>query len=131
MNGLPNSSQRADLRRRAVTLFFLWSSVAFAVETVTPCALALTQAGEKASAGTITFEERVAYQYAIEEVYWRHRIWPKENPSPKPSLDQVMSRADIEKKVQEYLRNSQALEDYWQRPITAERLQAEMDRMPQ
>src|SRR5207244_12201496 len=26
-------------------------------------------------------------------------------------------------------RNSQTLEDYWQRPITAERLQAEMDRM--
>src|SRR6266480_4748699 len=27
------------------------------------------------------------------------------------------------------LRKSQALEDYWQRPITAEELQAEMDRM--
>jgi len=24
--------------------------------------------------------------------YWRHRIWPKENPNPKPSLDAVMSR---------------------------------------
>ena len=23
------------------------------------------------------FEDRVAYQRAIEEVYWRHRIWPK------------------------------------------------------
>ena len=29
----------------------------------------------------------------------------------------------------DYLRNSQALEDHWQRPITAEQLQAEMDRM--
>src|SRR5438874_528245 len=27
--------------------------------------------------------------------------------------------------------NSQALEDYWQRPITADQLQAEMDRMAQ
>ena len=27
------------------------------------------------------------------------------------------------------MRKSQALEDYWQRPITAEQLQAEMDRM--
>src|SRR5439155_17938984 len=26
---------------------------------------------------TLTFAERVAYQYAIEEVYWRHRIWPR------------------------------------------------------
>ena len=78
---------------------------------------------------TLTFAERVAYQRAIEEVYWRHRIWPKERPDPKPSLDAVMSQAQLEKKVEDYLRKSQALEDYWQRPITAEQLQAEMDRM--
>jgi N-acetylneuraminic acid mutarotase len=78
---------------------------------------------------TLTFAQRVEYQRAIEEVYWRHRIWPKENLNPKPSLDAVMSQAQIEKKVADYLRNSQALEDYWQRPITAEDLQAEMDRM--
>src|SRR5206468_7377110 len=76
-------------------------------------------------------EERVADQRAIEEVYWRHRLWPKERPAPKPSLDAVMSQTQLEKKVADYLRNSQALEDYWQRPITAEQLQAEMDRMAQ
>ena len=79
----------------------------------------------------LTFAERVAYQRAIEDVYWRHRIWPKENPDPKPSLDAVMSQAQLEKKVTDYLHNSQALEDYWQRPITAAQLQAEMDRMAQ
>ena len=42
-----------------------------------------------------------------------------------------MSQAQLEAKVADYLRNSQALEDYWQRPITAEQLQAEMDRMAQ
>jgi len=73
----------------------------------------------------------VAYQRAIEEVYWRHRIWPEERPDPKPSLDAVMSQAQLEKKVEGYLRNSQALEDYGQRPITSEELQAEMDRMAQ
>ena len=78
---------------------------------------------------TLTFAERVAYQRAIEEVYWRHRIWPKENLNPKPSLDAVMSQAQLEKKVEDYLGNSQALEDYWQRPINAQQLQAEMDRM--
>jgi N-acetylneuraminic acid mutarotase len=78
---------------------------------------------------TVTFTERVAYQRAIEEVYWRHRIWPKERPDPKPRLDAVMSQAQIEKKVENYLRSSQTLEDYWHRPITAEQLQAEMDRM--
>ena len=78
---------------------------------------------------TLSFADRVAYQSAIEEVYWRHRIWPDTNPGPKPSLDAVMSQAQIEKKVDEYLRNSQALEDYWQRPLTADQLQAEMERM--
>ena len=85
----------------------------------------------KDSQRTLTFAERVAYQRAIEEVYWRHRIWPKERPDPKPSLDAVMSQAQLEKKVADYLRKSQALEDYWQRPITAEQLQAETDRMAQ
>src|SRR5881392_2671115 len=82
-----------------------------------------------ASQRTLTFEERVPYQRAIEDVYWRHRIWPKERPDAKPSLDAVMSQAQLEKKVTDYLRNSKVLEDYWQRPITAEQLQAEMDRM--
>src|SRR5437660_10684124 len=81
--------------------------------------------------GTLTFEERVSYQRAIEDVYWRHRIWPKERPDPKPSLDAVMSQAQLEKKVKDYLRNSQALEDYWQRPFTAEQMQGEMERMAQ
>src|SRR2546430_8892750 len=79
-----------------------------------------TQAG--VSQRTLTFEERVAYQRAIEEVYWRHRLWPRsggERPDPKPSLDAVMSQEQLEKKVEDYLHNSQALEDYWQRPITA------------
>src|SRR5205807_888943 len=79
----------------------------------------------------LTLADRVAYQRAIEEVYWRHRIWPKERPDPKPSLDQVMPSAQLEKKVEDYLRNSQALADYWQRPISAQQLQAEMERMAQ
>jgi Galactose oxidase, central domain len=80
---------------------------------------------------TFNFADRVAYQRTIEDVYWRHRIWPKERPDPKPSLDEVMSQAQLEKKVTDYLRNSQALEDHWQRPIAAEQLQAEMERMAQ
>ena len=78
---------------------------------------------------SLTFADRVAYQRATEEVYWRHRIWPKERPVPKPSLDEVMSQAQLEKKVEDYLSNSRALGDYWQRPINAEQLQAELDRM--
>jgi N-acetylneuraminic acid mutarotase len=83
------------------------------------------------AAAGLTFAERVAYQRAIEDVYWRHRIWPKERPDPKPSLDAVMSQAQIERKVHDYLRKSQVLEDYWRRPISSQQLQAEMDRMAQ
>ena len=81
------------------------------------------------AAAALTFTERVAYQRAIEEVYWRHRIWPKENSKPKPSLDEVMSAQQIEKKIEDYLRDAQALEDYWQRPITPDQVQTEMERI--
>ena len=80
---------------------------------------------------TLTFAERVKYQRAIEEVYWHHRIWPKQNGKLKPSLDAVMSEADIEKKVEDYLRNSQLLADDWHHPLSAAQLQDEMNRMAQ
>src|SRR5262245_45453680 len=78
---------------------------------------------------TLTFADRVTYQSAVEEVYWRHRMWPKEQLDPKPSLDAVMSQAQIEEKVEDYLRDSRALENYRQRPITSDELQAEMERI--
>ena len=34
----------------------------------------------------LTLEERMEAQRAIERVYYNHRIWPKENPQPKPPL---------------------------------------------
>ena len=40
-----------------------------------------------------------------------------------------MSQAQLEKKVEDYLLNSQALENYYKGPLTAEQLQAEMERM--
>ena len=90
----------------------------------------VSESFSSAGAG-LTFAERVAYQRAIEDVYWRHRIWPRERPDPKPSLDAVMSQAQLEKKVDRLSAQIAALEDYWQRPVTAEQLQAEMDRMAQ
>ena len=46
-------------------------------------------------------------------------------------FDAVMSEAQLEKKVADYMRESQTLEDYRQRPITPRQLQAKMDRMAQ
>ena len=77
----------------------------------------------------LTLEDRINYQRALEEVYWRHRMWPKQNAAPKPALEQVMPLSTLRAKVEDYLRKSQALAMYWRRPITAEQLQAEMERM--
>jgi hypothetical protein len=77
----------------------------------------------------LTLQERVTYQRAIEEIYWRHRIWNAENSKPKPTLDEALPLVQIQHKVETYLRQSQALADYWQSPVTPEQLQAEMTRM--
>ena len=104
-------------------------AVACSMLTGTLLAVFRPEVSAKVPNRTLTFADRVAYQRAIEEVYWHHRIWPKERPDPKPSLDEIIPPAQLENKVMDYLRNSQALENYWQRPLTAEQLQAEMDRM--
>src|SRR5437016_5928860 len=128
-----NPSIKAQILRSAVIL------LALVADTAIPFALAQSRSRGTAKRSvaasairadrTLTFADRVAYQRAIEEVYWQHRIWPQANADPKPPLDKVMSQAQIEKKVEHYLLNSQALEDYWQRPIAPDQLQAEMERI--
>jgi len=126
------------IRSAAVGVVFSCAIVSFASAFSLPgrwlglssrSGLPIRPAGLATQTKTLTFADRVAYQRVIEEIYWRHRIWPKENAGPKPSLDKVLSQAQIEKKVEDYLRNSQLLADYWQQPITPEQLQAEMERM--
>src|SRR5712675_225623 len=124
-------TQSAFFNLRALTGLLLCAVTAYFVLIPIRSGLAFLHAPSNAPQRTLTFEERVSYQRAIEDVYWRHRIWPKDRPDPKPSVDAVMSQAQLEKKVADYLRKSQALADYWQRPITPEQLQAEMDRMAQ
>ena len=121
--------------KKATPVLLVWFAlVCFSLSpsavTGTRLAVSRAEAATKISQRTLTFAERVAYQRAIEDVYWRHRIWPKENPDPKPLLEAVMTQAQLESKVTDYLRNSQALQD-WQQPITANELQAEMNRMSQ
>ena len=77
---------------------------------------------------TIGFETRLASQRAIEEVYWKHRIWPAENPKPKPPLEAVMPLELIRARVEDSLRLSNALEAYWGQAITGAQLQAEIER---
>src|SRR5947207_3114463 len=122
-----SSSQSACARALIAVVLFLAAGCLVASGTL-PVSF-YPEVAEKVSHRTLTFAERVAYQYAIEEVYWRHRIWPKENSKPKPSLDDVIPAQQIEKKVEDYLRDSQTLEAYRQKQIAPEQLQAEMERM--
>ena len=92
-------------------------------------AIAASLALRAFAGATLTFEERVKAQEAIERVYYSHRIWPKENPGPKPPFEEMVPKSVIEAKVVEYLRKSSALEEFWQRPIEPEQLQAEIERM--
>src|SRR5215216_493124 len=71
---------------RALFALLLSSVVCFAVSG-TLLALFRPESATNVSQRSLTFAERVAYQRAIEDVYWRHRMWPKERPDAKPSLE--------------------------------------------
>jgi len=107
---------------RAIALFALLLVIALAAT------IAVTSHGA-ARARQLSFEDRVASQRAIEAVYHRHRIWPKDNSQPKPSLDEMLPEAALRAKIADYLRQSRALELWRARAITADELQTEMDRM--
>jgi hypothetical protein len=77
---------------------------------------------------SLSIEARVAYQQAIERIYWQHRLWPAENPKPKPALEEVMPLRVIQEKVEDSVRLSNALDQIWGQPITGAQLQAEMER---
>ncbi len=78
---------------------------------------------------SLTIDQRIAALRAIEEVYWRHRIWPADNPGSKPGLDAVLSDTAIRVRVEDDLRKSRALEALWGRILDASVLHAEMERM--
>ncbi len=78
---------------------------------------------------TLSLEARGACQLAVEEVLWQQRLWPAENPSAKPPLQAVLSAETIRARVDETLRQSNALAERWQQPISGQQLQAELARM--
>src|SRR5436190_23308177 len=123
MKGLPKHSQRCYSSKRVTVLWLLRVRVSCALWLGTSCTFAGIQVPK--SARTLTFEQRAGYQYAIEEVYWRHRIWPPDNPAPKPPLDALISREQVEKKVRDYLGKSQAVAERHGTTITDDELQNE------
>ncbi|MET0623773.1 MAG: hypothetical protein ABW250_12385 [Pyrinomonadaceae bacterium] len=72
---------------------------------------------------------RVALQRAVDEVYWRHTVWPEAGGAAKPSFGAVVSPDATRLKVEEMLRKSDALGRLWRQEITGRMLQAEINRM--
>ena len=77
----------------------------------------------------LSLPSRVALQRAIDEVYWRHTVWPEAGGAAKPSFGAIMSPDATRSKVEEMLRKSDALRRFWHQEITGPMLQAEVDRM--
>ena len=80
---------------------------------------AVAESGQR----TLTFEDRVKAQEAIERVYYSHQIG-----ATKP-FEQAVPRAVVESKVRKYLEQTAALRVYWNTVVTDEMLQRELERM--
>jgi len=76
-----------------------------------------------ASARDLSFDERVEAQRAIDKVYYSHQI------GTKKSFEQAVSRSILDDKVLLYLKQSEALEQIWNTPVTEEMLSQELQRM--
>jgi len=93
-------------------------AVGLLVATVYSCALA-SGSGHR----TLTFEERVNAQAAIERVYYAHQIGATQ------AFEAAVPRAVLESKVRKYLEQTVALDVYWKTAVSDEMLQAELERM--
>src|SRR4029079_11144237 len=128
--GFMKRTMKSAIAQRSVLFLLLVSTTAAAsMLSGTMLAFFRPETSTKVSEATTTFAQRVAYQRAIEEGYWRHRLWPKQRPDPKPPLDAEMSRAQLENKVAGSLQDSLVLEGYRQKPNNPDKLPEKMIRM--
>jgi N-acetylneuraminic acid mutarotase len=72
---------------------------------------------------TLSFEDRVAAQVAIDRVYFAHQI------GTTKQFEQAEPVSIAAEKVRKYLEESAALERYWKTPVTEEMLRRELARM--
>ncbi len=77
----------------------------------------------------LRLEDRVACQWEIEEVFWRHRAWPREDAGAKPPLAATVAAEVVHRKAEDGLRQSRALAELWGVEIDGAALQAELERM--
>ena len=90
--------------------------------------LAILASDDPGTAG-LTFAERVSCFEKVEDVYWAHRIWPEDNPGPKPPREEIVPRKMVAASVENSLIHEAALLEVWGEPLTPEQIQAEVDRI--
>jgi len=73
--------------------------------------------------------QRFDAQRALDRAAFSHQVIPSGTSSSAVSFEQAFPASASLAKVEKALLESKALEIYWQRPITGEQLQAEIDRM--
>ena len=81
------------------------------------------------AAPALSLDSRMAYQRALDAVTWQHTEFP--SMASKPSLSEAIPAEISERKVEDSLRQSNALSALWSRPLTADQLQTEMERIAQ
>ena len=100
-----------------------------AVLTGAACLVPMSAAAAAPSPRSLALNERLMYQRAIEEVYWRHRIWPEPNPGPKPSLGEVLPESLLRQRAEDGPRLSTAVETLWNVHVDGTQLVREVQRM--
>jgi len=86
-------------------------------------ACALLSSGISYAAGSLTFEQRLEAQRAIERIYFSHLV------GSRRTFEQAVTRELLERKVRTYLKQSVALDQVWRTPVTAAALRAEAERI--
>ena len=74
---------------------------------------------------TLTFEDRVKAQAAIERVYYSHQVGATKR------FDEAVPKEVLEQKVRTYLEQTAALSGFWKTAVTDYMLQRELERMTQ
>jgi hypothetical protein len=119
--------QMRAMRGMGLVAVTLWLSFAGAAQAALPNENEALPSYFKT--GVLDFESRVWAQMQIEKVWYEHRIWPKENPGPKPLFPMAITAEAIESKVRQTLLKASVMKSRWGYEISAGTLQIELNRM--
>lgn len=109
------------MRRLSCPAFHLLPALALLVGL-----LALPSPG---SAAELHLQARIDCAWALEEVRWAQRIWPADNPGPKPALAELLERETVAAQVTDSLRMQTALSARYGLQLERAQLQRELQRM--